>query len=89
MPVAHHDGNYFADDQTLSRLEGEGRIALRYCAPNGQLGDTANVNGSRANIAGILNEGRNVLGLMPHPERAADPLLCNTDGATLFRSLAA
>jgi phosphoribosylformylglycinamidine synthase len=80
FPVAHGDGNYFADDATLDRLEGEGRVLFRY-APD------ANPNGSARNIAGILNEKRNVLGLMPHPERVVDPLLGGTDGRALFESL--
>jgi len=77
LPVAHHDGNYFADDATLDRLEGEGRVAFRY-------GDA--VNGSRRDIAGILNEAGNVLGMMPHPERAIEPELGGTDGRGLFES---
>jgi len=80
FPVAHGDGNYFADDETLDRLEGEGRVAFRYA-------QGANPNGSSRNIAGILNEKRNVMGLMPHPERVIDPLLGGTDGAALFQSL--
>ncbi|MBI3677375.1 MAG: phosphoribosylformylglycinamidine synthase subunit PurQ [Proteobacteria bacterium] len=80
FPVAHGDGNYFADDETLNRLEGEGRVVFRYAE-----GD--NPNGSARNIAGILNEKRNVLGLMPHPERVVDPLLGGTDGRKLFESL--
>jgi phosphoribosylformylglycinamidine synthase len=80
FPVAHGEGNYFADDATLDRLEGEGRVLFRY-AP----GD--NPNGSARNIAGILNEKRNVLGLMPHPERASDPLLGSISGRPLFQSL--
>lgn len=80
FPVAHGDGNYFADDETLDRLEGEGRVAFRYA-------QGANPNGSSRNIAGILNEKRNVLGLMPHPERVVDPLLGGTDGTALFQSL--
>ncbi len=80
MPVAHGDGNYFADEATLDRLEGEGRVVFRY-AP----GD--NPNGSARNIAGILSEKRNVLGLMPHPERVCDPLLGGIDGIAMFRSL--
>jgi phosphoribosylformylglycinamidine synthase len=78
LPVAHQDGNYVTDPETLARLEGDGRIAFRY---------QDNPNGSTADIAGVLNEGRNVLGLMPHPERAVDPLLGGTDGVALFRSL--
>jgi phosphoribosylformylglycinamidine synthase subunit PurQ / glutaminase len=80
FPVAHGDGNYFADDETLDRLEGEGRVVFRYAG-----GD--NPNGSARNIAGILNEKRNVLGLMPHPERVVDPLLGGTDGRGVFESL--
>ena len=80
FPVAHGEGNYYADDATLDRLEGEGRVVFRYAG-----GD--NPNGSARNIAGILNETRNVLGLMPHPERVVDPLLGGTDGKALFESL--
>lgn len=80
FPVAHHDGNYVADAETLARLEGEGRVAFRY--------QGANPNGSMKGIAGILSDNRRVLGLMPHPERAADPALGGADGARLFRSLA-
>jgi phosphoribosylformylglycinamidine synthase I len=80
FPVANGVGNYFADEETLDRLEGEGRIVFRYAE-----GD--NPNGSVRNIAGILNEKRNVLGLMPHPERVCDPLLGGTDGRALFESL--
>jgi phosphoribosylformylglycinamidine synthase I len=80
IPVAHGEGNYFADEETLNRLEGENRVAFRYAE-----GD--NPNGSARNIAGILNEKRNVLGLMPHPERVVDPLLGGEDGKALFQSL--
>lgn len=80
FPVAHHDGRYFADPETLDRLEGEGRVAFRY---------VDNPNGSARDIAGILNEAGNVLGLMPHPERVISPLLGGIDGATFFRALAA
>ncbi|WP_281018764.1 MULTISPECIES: phosphoribosylformylglycinamidine synthase subunit PurQ [unclassified Minwuia] len=79
IPVAHHDGNYFADEATLDRLEGEGLVAFRY--------DNDNPNGSCRDIAGILSANRRVLGMMPHPERAADPDLGGTDGAAMFRSL--
>ena len=88
VPVAHHDGNYFADKDTLDRLEGEGRVAFRYCSEAGEIVDQANDNGSARAIAGILNEKRNVLGLMPHPEDATDPLLGGTDGQGFFASLA-
>jgi phosphoribosylformylglycinamidine synthase len=80
FPVAHGDGNYFADEATLDRLEGEGRVVFRYAKGE-------NPNGSARDIAGILNEKRNVLGLMPHPERVCDPLLGGTDGRILFESL--
>ena len=75
IPVAHHDGNYFADDDTLDRLEGEGRVAFRY---------VENCNGSRRDIAGVLNAAGNVLGMMPHPERAVDAAHGGTDGSVLF-----
>jgi phosphoribosylformylglycinamidine synthase subunit PurQ / glutaminase len=87
VPVAHHDGNYFADAATLDRLEGEGRVAFRYCAADGALTEAANANGSARSIAGILNDAGNVLGLMPHPEDATDPLLGGTDGQALFAGL--
>ncbi len=87
--VAHGEGNYTADDATIERLEGEGRVALRYCGPEGDPGHGGNPNGSRNHIAGIYSESLNVLGLMPHPENAVDPLTGGTDGLGLFRSLAA
>ena len=87
VPVAHHDGNYFADRETLDRLEGEGRVAFRYCAPGGALDEAANQNGSARAIAGVLNESKTVLGLMPHPEDAVDPLLGSTDGRAFFDGL--
>ena len=77
VPVAHHDGNYFADDATLDRLEGEGRVAFRYAEP---------VNGSARDIAGVLNDNGNVLGMMPHPERVVEPAHGGTDGRALFES---
>ena len=85
--IAHKDGCYFADDETLARLEGEGRVAFRYCTPRGEVTPEANPNGSRNNIAGIYNEAHTVLGLMPHPERVVDPLLGGTDGRKMFESL--
>ena len=84
VPVAHHDGNYFADEATLDRLEGEGRVAFRYCAADGALDEASNANGSARAIAGVLNETKTVLGLMPHPEDATDPLLGSTDGRAFF-----
>ncbi|RYH12140.1 phosphoribosylformylglycinamidine synthase subunit PurQ [Tropicimonas sp. IMCC6043] len=79
IPIAHHDGNFQADAETLARLEGEGRVAFRY---------VDNPNGSAADIAGIFSENRRVLGMMPHPERAIDPVHGGTDGSALFRGLA-
>lgn len=87
IPVAHHDGNYYADDDTLSALEDRGQIAFRYCDQEGKLSDAANPNGSQRNIAGVYNETKTVLGLMPHPERLADPKLGGTDGRALFDGL--
>ena len=88
VPVAHHDGCYFADDATLDTLEGDGRVAFRYARPNGDDGIVANPNGSARDIAGIYNEDGNVLGLMPHPERAVDRHTGGRDGRPLFDSLA-
>ena len=87
LPIAHHDGNYFADADTLARLRAEDRVAVRYCSPEGALDAAANPNGSLDNIAGILNRERNVLGLMPHPERMADAALGGTDGRAMFDGL--
>ena len=87
VPVAHHDGNYFADDATLDLLEGEGRVAFRYCAPDGALDDVSNENGSARNIAGIFNETKTVLGLMPHPEDATHPLQGSLDGVPFFAGM--
>ena len=87
LPVAHGEGNYFTDPATLERLEGEGRIVFRYCDASGATTPEANPNGSLSGIAGIINEEGNVLGLMPHPERAMDPVLRHTDGQRIFASL--
>lgn len=87
IPIAHHDGNFFADDETLKRLEGEGQVAFRYCAEDGTVDDASNPNGSRNNIAGIINDSGTVLGMMPHPERLADPMLGGIDGKPMFDSL--
>jgi phosphoribosylformylglycinamidine synthase subunit PurQ / glutaminase len=89
IPVAHHDGNYFADDATLDALEADNRIAFRYCDESGAITDAANPNGSARNIAGILNGAGNVLGMMPHPERLAEDALGGTDGRAMFEGLAA
>jgi phosphoribosylformylglycinamidine synthase len=88
VPVAHHDGNYFADAEMLQRLEDGGQIVFRYCDLDGNVTAEANPNGSIANIAGILNAEGNVLGMMPHPERLAESLLGGTDGAPMFSALA-
>jgi len=88
LPIAHAEGNYVCDDQTLAELQHEDRIIFRYCDRDGQVTDEANSNGSRDNIAGICNQKRNVLGLMPHPERACEDLLGSSDGREVFRSLA-
>ena len=88
IPVSHGDGNYYVDDATLERMEANGQIAFRYCDANGDATPEANPNGSRANIAGVVNEAGNVLGLMPHPERAVEPELDGgADGLALLRSL--
>lgn len=86
LPIAHADGRYHADDETYRMLEGEGLIAFRYCGPDG-LPPPETVNGSRGEVAGIYNAKRNVLGLMPHPERASEGILGNTDGRLIFESL--
>jgi phosphoribosylformylglycinamidine synthase subunit PurQ / glutaminase len=88
VPIAHGEGCYIADDEVLDRLEGEGRVLFRYSDAQGRIMPESNPNGSARNIAGIVNERGNVLGMMPHPERAVDPLLGSTDGLGLFRSLA-
>jgi phosphoribosylformylglycinamidine synthase len=87
IPVAHHDGNYYADQATLDELEDQDRVAFRYCSADGKITAAGNPNGSARNIAGILNKRGNVLGLMPHPERLADPLLGGTDGRPMFTSM--
>lgn len=87
-PMAHGDGNYFADDATLDRLEGEGLVAFRYCTETGEATDAANRNGSVRNIAGILSPNLRICGLMPHPEDLVDPLMGGTDGLPMFESLA-
>jgi len=88
VPVAHNEGNYFADPDTLDRLEDEDRVAFRYAEADGTVSQETSINGSQRAIAGILNERRNVLGMMPHPEDAVDPLHGGTDGVPLFRGLA-
>jgi phosphoribosylformylglycinamidine synthase I len=88
VPVAHGEGNYIADGETIARLEGEGRVVFRYCAPDGMLAPAWNLNGALNAIAGIVNEGRNVLGMMPHPENHVEEDLGCTDGRALFAGLA-
>src|SRR5439155_10752303 len=88
VPIAHGDGNYFCDAETLAELQRENRIIFRYSAANGDLEADANPNGSLDNIAGICNRERNVLGMMPHPERASEQLLGSSDGRIIFYSLA-
>ena len=87
IPIAHGEGCYFVDDETLQNIESNGQILLRYCDASGNITDAANPNGSSKNIAGIQNEAGNVFGLMPHPERACDPLLGSTDGLAIFQSI--
>lgn len=89
VPVAHHDGNYFADADTLKAIEDNGQVAFRYCDAQGNVSDATNPNGSQHNIAGVFNAQRNVLGMMPHPERHAESLLGGADGKALFESLLA
>lgn len=89
IPVAHGDGRYAADPDVIARLEDEQRVAFRYCGPDATVADADNVNGSVHGIAGILNDTGNVLGMMPHPERAVDPLLGAADGLGVFHSLLA
>jgi phosphoribosylformylglycinamidine synthase I len=87
VPVSHGDGNYYVDDATLERLEANGQIALRYCTADGIVDESANPNGSRANIAGVTNEAGNVLGMMPHPERVVETDLGGTDGLVFMQSI--
>lgn len=89
VPIAHHDGNYFADADTLKKLQDNNQIAFQYCDANGNITPESNPNGSQLNIAGICNEKGNVLGMMPHPERHAEALVGGVDGAAMFRGLAA
>lgn len=88
IPIAHGEGNYYADEETLKWLEENNLIVFKYSSPNGKVYKEYNPNGSLKNIAGIINQKGNVLGMMPHPERACDPLLKRTDGALIFKSVA-
>ena len=88
IPIAHGEGNYFADNDTISMLEEEKLIAFKYCTKEGKITDEGNPNGSLNNIAGIMNKGRNILGMMPHPERYSDTKLGCNDGVKIFESIA-
>ncbi len=87
FPIAHAEGNYFADAETFKAMEGNGQIAFRYCSKSGDVSDAANPNGSLSNVAGVTNAAKTVLGLMPHPERLAEDLLGGSDGKRMFDSL--
>ncbi len=87
IPIGHMEGNYFCDAETLATLERDDRIVFRYSTPTGEITPEANPNGSLGNIAGILNEGRNVLGMMPHPDRSSESLLGSIDGYKIFASI--
>ena len=87
IPIAHGEGRFFADEKTIKGLEENNQIIFRYCDENGEVSESSNPNGSLSNIAGICNKEKNVFGMMPHPERAADHLLNNTDGVNLFKSI--
>ncbi len=87
IPISHGEGNYFADEETLDRLEEDGRVVFRYCEPSGLVTAQANPNGSSRNIAGIINERGNVLGMMPHPERAGEAIVGGSDGNRIWESV--
>ncbi len=87
IPIAHAEGRYFADEQTLDELEKNNQVLFRYCGADGKITDAANPNGAARNIAGVCNAKRNVFGMMPHPERASEMVLGNTDGRSLFEAL--
>ena len=87
LPIAHNEGNYFADNKTLQKLEDKNLIAFKYCDEKGDVDRKSNPNGSSNNIAGVLNEDKNILGMMPHPERLIDPILSGEDGSIMFESL--
>ncbi len=88
IPIGHMEGNYYCDPEILRKLKQQDRIVFRYCTPDGRITSEANPNGSLENIAGICNEGRNVLGMMPHPDRCSESLLGSADGARIFASMA-
>ncbi|GAB2528639.1 phosphoribosylformylglycinamidine synthase subunit PurQ [Rufibacter soli] len=87
IPIAHGEGRFYADQATIKQLEDNGQVMFRYCDANGKVSEETNCNGSLLNIAGITNQNRNVFGMMPHPERAVDPDLGNTDGRLMFEAL--
>ena len=87
MPIAHNEGNYFANTELLQNLEDKNLIAFKYCDKKGNIDNKSNPNGSSNNIAGLLNAKKNVLGMMPHPERLIDPVLSGEDGSLMFESL--
>jgi phosphoribosylformylglycinamidine synthase I len=87
VPISHGDGNYYVDDGTLACLEANGQIVFRYCTPAGEVDESVNPNGSRSNIAGVMNLQGNVLGMMPHPERVVEPALGGTDGLLILESM--
>jgi phosphoribosylformylglycinamidine synthase len=89
IPISHYEGSYYADEATLRELEANGQVAFRYCTPSGQITDGANPNGSLNNIAGIVNRAGNVLGMMPHPERAMEGIVGGVDGIPIFESIIA
>jgi phosphoribosylformylglycinamidine synthase I len=89
IPIGHMEGNYYCDAETLRELESEDRIPFRYATPEGEITPAANPNGSLGNIAGVLNKGRNVLGMMPHPDRSSEKLLGSADGLKIFQSMLA
>jgi phosphoribosylformylglycinamidine synthase len=89
MPIAHGEGNLYLDDEALARIEAEGRVVFRYCDASGRVTDEANVNGSRNAIAGICNAGRNVVALMPHPERASEAILGSDQGKKILEAFIA
>jgi len=87
MPISHYEGNYYADETALAELEGNGQVVFRYSTPSGKITQEVNPNGSLHNIAGILNKEGNVLGMMPHPERACELLLGSVDGNLIWESM--
>ena len=87
MPIAHFDGNYFANERTLKDLQDNNQIIFRYCSSEGDITDDANPNGALSNIAGICNKEKNILGMMPHPERCCESILGNEDGRLIFESI--